>query len=132
MVDNRDSVFERLEAVLRQRRDALPEGSYTTRLIQGGVAAIGAKVGEEAEEVVEAASEPGAAGQHHLVCEAADLLYHLLVLLVYRDVRLADVSGELARREGVSGLVEKASRKQTHGCQVRDAHRPRGADREND
>jgi len=68
------------------------------------------KVIEEAAEVVEAAGEAGDEGRQHLVCEAADLLYHLLVMLAHRDVRLEEVEAELARRFGISGLEEKASR----------------------
>jgi phosphoribosyl-ATP pyrophosphohydrolase len=79
-------------------------------LLTGGVPKIGAKIREEADEVVAAADEPGLTGQNHLVHEAADLIYHLLVMLAHRDVTLEQVEGELARRFGVSGLDEKASR----------------------
>ncbi len=85
--------------------------SYTAQLLAGGIEKIGAKITEEAAELVEAASEPGEAGREHTVREAADLLYHLLVLLCQRGVHLADVEAELQRRQGVSGLEEKASRK---------------------
>ncbi len=60
--------------------------------------------------MIEAAGESGPAGQEHLVREAADLVYHLLVMLALRDVPLADVEAELARRFGISGLDEKESR----------------------
>jgi phosphoribosyl-ATP pyrophosphohydrolase len=96
--------------LIEERKAARPEGSYTTRLFDGGVEAIGGKIVEEAAEVVEAAAEPGEAGQTHLVHEAADLAYHLLVMLAERGVTLEQVEAELARREGVSGLEEKASR----------------------
>ena len=131
-MDNSEATLERLEAVIRRRRDELPEGSYTTRLVKGGLRAIGAKVAEEAEEVVEAAGEPGVEGERHLVREAADLMYHLLVLLSYRDVCLADVAAELARREGVSGLAEKAARKGTDCHPPDDARASEGADRDHD
>ena len=98
--------------VVVQRKQTLPEGSYTTRLLKGGVPAIGPKVLEEAEEVVEAAGEPGEEGRQHLIREAADLLYHLFVMLGHREVSLEEVEAELARREGISGLAEKASRGQ--------------------
>lgn len=98
-------------AVLQDRRDNPPPHSYTTRLLEGGVPKIGGKITEEAAEVVEAASEPGQEGQAHLIHEAADLIYHLLVMLVHRGVSLADVEAELDRRSGVSGLDEKAARK---------------------
>lgn len=74
--------------------------------------AIGKKIVEEAAEVVEAAAELGEPGHHHLTHEAADLVYHLLVLLAWRGVGLEEVEAELARRFGISGLDEKASREQ--------------------
>ena len=75
------TVLARLAAVIEQRKANPPARSYTTQLLQGGVDKIGAKVREEAEEVVEAAREEGDAGRAHLVREAADVIYHLLVLL---------------------------------------------------
>jgi phosphoribosyl-ATP pyrophosphohydrolase len=109
-------VLESLEATIWTRKQAGDAAqSYTAKLLAGGVDAIGAKVTEEAAEVVEAAGEPGEAGRQHLVAEAGDVLYHLLVLLAARDVRLADVEAELARRFGVSGLAEKAARRPTDG-----------------
>jgi len=104
------SVIARLAAVIDERKANPPAKSYTTSLLQGGVAKIGGKVLEEAEEVVEAAREPGDAGRQHLVYEAADLMYHLLVMLTHRDIPLSDVENELARRFGISGIDEKASR----------------------
>jgi len=100
-------------AVIEDRKRTLPEKSYTTRLFEGGVPKIGAKVLEEAAEVVEAAGEPGQPGRDHTVREAADVVYHLLVLLAQRDIPLADIENELARRFGISGLDEKASRTAT-------------------
>jgi len=99
--------LENLERVVASRKSDPAERSYTSRLLAGGVAAIGAKVTEEAGEVVAAAA---AETQDRVVSEAADLVYHLLVLLAARDVAFARVEDELARRFGVSGLVEKASR----------------------
>lgn len=96
--------------LIAQRKVQMPERSYTTKLLAAGVPKINAKITEEAAEVVEAAGEPGPAGQQHLVREVADLFFHTLVLLACRDVTLADVEAELARREGISGLDEKASR----------------------
>lgn len=95
---------------IERRAEDLPEGSYTTRLLRGGVDAIGAKVREESEEMIEAAVEPGDAGREHFVYEAGDLMYHAMVLLAHRGVTLEEVAAELARRHGVGGLVEKASR----------------------
>lgn len=105
-----DSVFARLMAVIEERKATRPEKSYTTRLFDGGVEAIGAKIVEEAAEVGAAAAEPGDAGRTHTIHEAADVVYHLFVLLGFCDISLAEVEAELARRFGISGLDEKASR----------------------
>lgn len=105
-----ETILAQLMAVIEDRKRTLPEKSYTTRLFEGGVPKIGAKVLEEAAEVIEAASEPGEAGRDHTVREAADLVYHLLVLLAQRNIPLAAVENELAGRFGISGLDEKASR----------------------
>ena len=104
------SILTQLMAVIEERRATRPEKSYTTRLFEGGLPKIGEKIVEEAAEVVEAAGEPGADGRAHTIHEAADLVYHLLVLLGYREIKLAEVESELARRFGISGLDEKASR----------------------
>ena len=105
--------LDQLEQTIRARQlagDA--DKSYTAKLLAGGVAKIGPKVTEEAAEVVEAAAEPGESGREHTIREAADVLYHLMVLLAVRGVKLYEVEGELARRFGMSGLDEKASRGQ--------------------
>ncbi len=108
-----NSIFARLMAVIEDRKANPPEKSYTATLLAGGLEQVGGKVREEAAEVVEAAGEPGDAGQNHTVREAADLVYHLLVLLAHRDIPLSDVEDELDRRFGVSGLDEKAERAET-------------------
>jgi phosphoribosyl-ATP pyrophosphohydrolase len=105
-----NSIFAALMAVIEERKATRPEKSYTTKLFAGGVEAIGAKIVEEAAEVVAAAAEPGPAGRAHTIHEAADVIYHLFVLLGYRDISLAEVEAELARRFGISGVDEKASR----------------------
>ena len=105
------TVLQQLMQVIEDRKANPPEKSYTTKLLEGGVDAVGAKVLEEAQEVVEAAAEPGADGQEHLVREVADLFYHSLVMLAVRDVSLDHVQAELGRRFGVSGIDEKESRK---------------------
>jgi len=111
-IENRP--LDELQRTIQLRKSAgASEKSYTARLLSSGVAAIGAKVTEESAEVVEAAAEPGEAGRTHLIAEAADLIYHLLVLLAARNVVLGDVEAELARRFGMSGIEEKASRKAT-------------------
>ncbi|MCA9175884.1 MAG: phosphoribosyl-ATP diphosphatase [Planctomycetales bacterium] len=96
--------------VIEERKANPPEKSYTTKLLQGGVDAVGAKVTEEAAEVVEAAGEAGEEGRQHLIREVADLFYHAMVMLAVRDATLDDVEQELGRRFGVSGIDEKASR----------------------
>jgi len=100
-------VLEHLESVIGARKVAGSERSYTSRLLAGGVPAIGAKVTEEADELVQAAT---AETDERVVSEAADLLYHTLVLLACRGLTLADVEQTLAGRFGMSGLEEKASR----------------------
>ena len=104
------TIFDRLMAVIEDRKANPPAKSYTTSLFQGGVERIGAKILEEAEEVVEAAGEPGDQGRSHLIYESADLIYHLLVMLGHRGVRLPELEAELARRFGISGIDEKSSR----------------------
>jgi phosphoribosyl-ATP pyrophosphohydrolase len=105
------NVLTAIMAVIADRKANPPaEPSYVVSLLQGGVAKIGGKVVEEAAEVVEAAGEPGEAGREHLVKEVADLVFHALVMLGYRDASWSDVEAELARRFGVSGIVEKQSR----------------------
>ena len=103
-------VLAQLMGVIEDRRRQMPTGSYTAALFEGGIARIVAKIHEETSELVEATGEPGEPGQRHLVREAADLIYHLLVLLAAQGVSLADVEAELARRFGTSGLAEKAAR----------------------
>lgn len=98
-----------LEAVIAERRKAGGDASYVASLHAKGLPKIAEKLGEEATETVIAALVGSA---DDLTGEAADLLFHLLVLLGAKDVALADVLAELDRREGTSGLVEKAARKQ--------------------
>lgn len=102
--------LQRLMETLRERAQSRPPGSYTTKLLDGGPEKIGAKIREEADELIEAASENDAQGRSHFVYEAGDLIYHTLVLLAWRGVSLDEVAAELARREGTSGLTEKANR----------------------
>ena len=100
-------ILERLAATIASRRDGDPERSYVARLFHQGEDAILKKVGEEATEVVIAALSGSAPD---LVGEAADLVFHLLILLAARDVSVDDVLAELQRREGTSGIAEKAAR----------------------
>jgi len=103
-----DTLF-RLEDTIRARRTADPSASYVAKLTARGRGKIAQKLGEEATETIIAAlSEDDKA----LTGEAADLLFHLLVLLADRGVALAAVLAEWNAREGLSGLAEKAARKE--------------------
>ncbi len=97
----------RLAATIAARKGADPETSWTAKLLAKGPEKAAEKFGEEAiEAIIEAVK-----GDHdRLVSEAADVLYHLLVMLTARDVTLEEVLAELARREGISGIAEKAAR----------------------
>jgi len=103
--------LEKLERTIRARAKKPNAKSYTSQLLAGGVEKIGAKIVEEAAEVVEAAAEPGPAGREHFIREVGDLFYHLLVMMNHKNSTLGDIETELARRFGVSGLEEKAARK---------------------
>jgi len=109
-VSQPNSSIDRLMAVIEQRKRDMPEDSYTAKLLAAGPKKIRKKIVEEAAELFEAALEPGPSQRDHLVQEAADLVYHVLVLLAACDVPFTEVEAELARREGVSGLEEKARR----------------------
>lgn len=100
--------LQRLEATIRARRVAPSDRSYTRQLLDAGPARCARKLGEEAVETVIAAVHQDDAA---LKAEAADLLYHLLVLLEARGVALDDVLAVLDARAGVSGVDEKAARK---------------------
>ncbi|MEO5868159.1 MAG: phosphoribosyl-ATP diphosphatase [Sphingomonas sp.] len=102
-----DDMLDRLEATIRERRGHDPATSYVARLTAKGRAKIAQKLGEEAIETVIAACGGDDAA---IVPEAADLLFHLLVLLADAGLSLDDVRAELARREGLSGIDEKAAR----------------------
>ncbi|MGJ3647478.1 phosphoribosyl-ATP diphosphatase [Sphingomonas sp. GlSt437] len=102
-----DDILDSLEATIRARRGGDPDASYVARLTAKGRAKIAQKLGEEATETVIAAMGDDAV---ELTKEAADLVFHLLILLADAGLTLDDVRSELARREGVPGLTEKASR----------------------
>ena len=109
--DSSDAAPDTLAALaqtIAERRGADPATSYVAKLIAGGAPLAARKLGEEAvETIVAALSGTGA----QLTAEAADLMFHLLVLLDVGGAAFADVLTELARREGVSGIAEKAGRK---------------------
>ena len=100
-------VLDRLWAVIMERRSADPAHSHSARLLSRGMPKVAQKFGEEA---VECLIEAVAGNNQALIAESADVLYHLLVLWVAAGLEPADVWSELIRREGVSGVVEKASR----------------------
>ena len=107
-----DDILDRLMSQLHQRVSDLPEGSYTTKLVRGGIPKIAEKILEEAHEVIEAAGEPEEAGKLHTIRESADVLYHLWVLLATRGITVDYIRNELLRREGVSGLEEQRNRRE--------------------
>ena len=96
-----------LEKRVQERAKASAHASYTRRLLDQGVAHCAKKLGEEA---VEAAIAAVSEDRERLIAEAADLMYHLLVVLEARGVTIAEVEAALARRTGMSGLEEKAAR----------------------
>lgn len=97
----------RLEHTITARKGTDPAASYVAQLHNRGVPVMARKLGEEA---VEAAVAALSGSREELVGEAADVLFHLMVLLSGKDIALAEVLAELDRREGVSGIEEKASR----------------------
>jgi phosphoribosyl-ATP pyrophosphohydrolase len=105
------TVLFRLMQLIEDRRANRPQNSYTTQLLEGGTEALAAKLREETAELI-AAAQTAAAAPENVVHEAADVFYHLLVMLAHCQVPLADVEAELARRFGTSGLEEKARRSQ--------------------
>ena len=100
--------LQRLEATIAERRSASPDSSYVAKLNAKGIEAIAQKVGEEAVETIIAALSES---REEVIGESADLIFHLMVLLQSRRIKIAEVLEELDRREGTSGLDEKASRK---------------------
>ena len=102
-----NDVLQRLTATIAARKGAAADTSYVAKLFSKGEDAILKKVGEEATEVL-LASKSG--DKSHLVYETADLWFHCMVLLAQHNLSAADVLQELARREGVSGIVEKQNR----------------------
>ena len=103
------AVLERLYGVIEQRRGADPKESYVAKMFAKGRKKIAEKVGEEAVETVVAAVDKD---RGEVIAESADLLFAMMVLWAQMDVRPEHVFAELARREGTSGLAEKAARKE--------------------
>ncbi|TAG43850.1 MAG: phosphoribosyl-ATP diphosphatase [Betaproteobacteria bacterium] len=104
-------VLARLSATIAARKEGDPNSSYTAKLFAKGEDAALKKVGEEAAEFIMAAKDAGHGGDvDKLVGEAADVWFHMLVALARHNVGAVEVAAELARREGLSGLEEKAAR----------------------
>lgn len=102
-----NDILNRLAELLEQRKSADPQSSYVAKLYAKGMDAILKKVGEEATETIIAAKNDD---KEHLIYETADLWFHTLVMLAQAGLKPQDILDELARREGLSGIVEKASR----------------------
>ena len=102
--------LQKLAATIQSRKGADPASSWTAKLLDKGPEKCAEKFGEES---IEAIFEAVKGDKARLTSEAADVLYHLLVMLTARDVTLDEVLAELARREGTSGIAERAARPQT-------------------
>ena len=101
-------ILERIAATIEQRKAGDPEKSYVAKLFAGGDDAMLGKIAEEAAETVLAAKS---GNRLHLVRETADLWFHCMIVLARHGLGPADVLAELQRREGISGIDEKAARK---------------------
>ena len=99
--------LDELFSVIKSRKGADPETSYTAQIFEGGVEKMARKIGEESTEIIVAALRETPA---HVVSESADLLYHLMILWAEQDITPEDVFDELASRAGTSGVEEKAAR----------------------
>ncbi len=102
-----NDTLNRLADLLEQRKSADPQSSYVAKLYAKGMDSILKKVGEESAETIIAAKN---GDKEHLIYETADLWFHTMVMLAHAGLKPQDILDELARREGLSGLVEKASR----------------------
>lgn len=107
MSNDMNDVLTRLSELLEQRKSADPASSYVAKLYAKGMDSILKKVGEEATETVIAAK---GGNKEEIIYETADLWFHTMIMLAKVDLKPEDVLAELARREGLSGIAEKASR----------------------
>jgi len=103
-----DNILNALEKILEERKSSTEDKSYVSSLYSKGVNSILEKVSEESEEVIQAVKEEG---RDEVIHEVADLWFHIMVLLRHEDISIEEIELELARRFGVSGHEEKASRK---------------------
>ena len=120
-----EDVLARLARVIESRRHADPQSSYVARLLARGEDAVLKKVGEEATECVMAAKD---GARERIVAECADLWFHCLIMLAQYDLQPGDVLAELARREGLSGLDEKAARRAAERDEADGRERLAGSD----
>ena len=104
---NAADVLQRLSATLASRKGADPSTSYTAKLFAKGPDSILKKIGEESAELIMAAKD---GKRLNIVWESTDLIYHIMVLLAFYGMGIEDVSQEMRRREGISGIDEKKSR----------------------
>jgi phosphoribosyl-ATP pyrophosphohydrolase len=104
-----NDILQKLTRTIEARKQAAPESSYVAKLFSKGEDAILKKIGEEATEVVLACKSHS---KEQIVYETADLWFHCMVMLAQNGLAVSDVLAELERREGVSGIVEKNSRKE--------------------
>ncbi|MDR2838520.1 MAG: phosphoribosyl-ATP diphosphatase [Azonexus sp.] len=100
-------ILHRISDTLASRRNADPETSYTAKLFSQGPDSILKKIGEESAELIMAAKD---GKKLNIVWESTDVIYHILVLLAFYGLSIEDVSQEMRRREGISGIAEKAAR----------------------
>ncbi|THB67092.1 MAG: phosphoribosyl-ATP diphosphatase [Gammaproteobacteria bacterium] len=103
-----EEILKQLSEILEQRKGADPESSYVAKLYSKGIDTILKKVGEEAAETIIAAKD---GEKSQIIYETADLLFHVMVMLSHFDLSYEDITAELGRRFGVSGIEEKNSRK---------------------
>lgn len=104
---NTDTILTEIQNVIDSRKGQNPETSYVAQLLHKGEDKILKKVIEEAGEVLMASKD---GDKPHLIYETADLWFHSMVLLAHHGLRVEDITAELARRQGLSGLAEKAAR----------------------
>ena len=108
LMKSMDNILNTLEKILEERKSSSEDKSYVSSLYSKGVNSILEKVSEESEEVIQAVKEEG---RDEVIHEVADLWFHIMVLLRHEDISIEEIELELARRFGVSGHEEKASRK---------------------
>ena len=108
-MSNQTNIINRLSLLLRERKNSPNSSSYTSQLFVEGTEKIIAKIKEESEELIESA-EADVLDKDSIIHEAADLLFHVMVLLANEDIDPSNILEELEKREGVSGLEEKSKR----------------------